>query len=243
MVDTPEVMFDTIGTTAGNIPSNASKVAGYNTGTNGVAWSEADWNRFPKAGKVIMCQDANYSTWHTADGGDVEPGAMTVAGFVAGALKRQAIGWNTVAYVDKDNVASLVKACNEAKLTKIQLWIGDWELNLEQASSQLGQTVGGYEIVAVQWASPTSNPDTIVPGGTQTLREANLDLSTTLPEWFSGTPVEVPTPPPVVAPPVTTPAPPVVRSTTAALEITGADGYTTSVQITTKDNGQTWTFG
>ena len=39
--------------------------------------------------------------------------------------------------------------------------------------------------MAVQWASPTSNPNTIVPGGTQTLADANIDISVTIPSWFA----------------------------------------------------------
>jgi hypothetical protein len=242
MTDETVLMIDTIGKTSGNIPVNTPKVAGYNTGSNGVPWSTADWNRFSNAGKVIMCQDADYSTWHSADGGDVEPGAMTVAGFVKGATLRQQFEWNTVAYVDKANVAELVKACKAANLDKVELWIGDWELNQEQAASQLGQTVGGYQIVAIQWASPTSNPHTIVPGGTQTLREANLDLSVTLPAWFAAkadavpvaTPVATPVAP--VAPVVTTP----VSSTEATLIITDADGDDIMLTVKSDDGGKSW---
>jgi hypothetical protein len=241
MTDETVLMIDTIGMTSGNIPINTPKVAGYNTGSNGVPWSTADWDRFPNAGKIIMCQDADYSTWHSADGGDVEPGAMTVAGFVKGATLRQQLGWNTVAYVDKDNVAALVKACNAANLTKVELWIGDWKLDQAEAAAQLGQTVAGYQIVAIQWASPTSNPTTMVPGSTQNLKEANLDLSVTLPAWFAAKTDMVPVQPPTTVP-VPTPVTPPVASTEATLIITDADGDDIMLTVKSHDGGKSWTF-
>ena len=36
---------------------------------------------------------------------------------------------------------------------------------------------------AVHWASPTSNPGTIVPGGTLTLAQAQVDLSVAEDAW------------------------------------------------------------
>jgi hypothetical protein len=230
MSDESVLMIDCIGDSAKNIPASTPKVAGYNTGSGGVEWTTADWNRFPDAGKVIICQDTEFSTWHTANVADVEPKAVTVAAFVAGATHREQLGWNTCAYVDKDNLAELVQACLAAKLTKIELWIGDWELNQEQAAAQLGGNVGGYQIVAIQWASPISNPHTIVPGGTQTLKEVNLDLSVTLPAWFPGK-ADVAAVPTAGA-----------TSITSVLKITGADNNVTSITIASADGGETWQF-
>ena len=41
----------------------------------------------------------------------------------------------------------------------------------------------GHKIVAVQWASPSSNPDTPLPRSSLTLEQANCDLSVTLDYW------------------------------------------------------------
>jgi len=65
----------------------------------------------------------------------------------------------------------------------VNLWIADWSLS-EAEAVRLLSTSGAYPVVAVQWASPASNPNTTVPGGAKTLAEANLDLSITIASWF-----------------------------------------------------------
>lgn len=51
------------------------------------------------------------------------------------------------------------------------------------SSPAAGHPPAGHKIVAVQWASPSSNPDTPLPRSSLTLRQANCDLSVTLDYW------------------------------------------------------------
>jgi hypothetical protein len=110
----------------------------------------------------------------------METGAATEGTVIAQCLVRQAKGWWSFAYVSQVNLAGLQDAARAAGLTRLQYWVANWNLDEAEAAAQLGG-----DIVAVQWASPTSNPDTIVPGGTQTLADANIDISVTIPSWFA----------------------------------------------------------
>jgi hypothetical protein len=65
----------------------------------------------------------------------------------------------------------------------VRLWLADWSLSSAQATALLGTHLDGHKIVAVQWASPSSNPDTPLPRSSLTLSEANCDLSVTLDSW------------------------------------------------------------
>ena len=111
---------------------------------------------------------------------DMETGAATEGTVIAQGLVRQDKGWWSFAYVSQANLASLADAAHAAGLTRLQYWVANWNLDEAEAAALLGG-----DIVAVQWASPTSNPDTIVPGGTQTLADANIDISVTIPSWFA----------------------------------------------------------
>ena len=69
----------------------------------------------------------------------------------------------------------------------VDCWLANWNLDKKDAEGLLGKLVEGMTCRAVQWASPSSNPTTIAPDSTQTLRDLNVDLSVTLPEWFAYT--------------------------------------------------------
>lgn len=231
---TPVVMIDTIGASSKNIPSNALKVAGYVTGGNTIEWTYADWERFTKtAGIVQICQNSSGDPTQ-AVAFDIEPGALSIAEFVSMAKVRQNDHkWNSAAYIEASQVGDLVQALDNAKLTMVQLWIANWSLDEIQASALLGTWVRGFQIVAVQYASPSSNPNTVCPGSSKTLKELNLDLSVTLPTWFpapqQGTSVKEP----VVAPPAA------VATLKGTLELEGLAGAH-SVEISSTDDGKTW---
>jgi hypothetical protein len=65
----------------------------------------------------------------------------------------------------------------------VRLWLADWSLSRAQADNLLGTRLHGHKVVAVQWASPSSNPNTPLPRSSLTLRQANCDLSVTLDYW------------------------------------------------------------
>lgn len=176
------VMLDAIGADAGNIPAFAPKVAGYVTGSDGVPWPSTAWARFTQAGHVRIDQSPTLTAWASggADVADMEDGAATQGTVIIQGLVRQAKGWWSFVYVCQANLASLQDAARAAGFTKVQWWVANWNLSEEEAGAALGG-----DIVAVQFASPTSNPDTVVPGGTATLKDANMDLSVTIPSWFA----------------------------------------------------------
>ena len=70
-------------------------------------------------------------------------------------------------------------------LSKCGAWLANWNLSEAEADAALGTAIAGIRIVGVQWASPTSNPGTKVPGSNLTLAQAQLDLSVTVPGWFA----------------------------------------------------------
>jgi len=177
------IMLDATGSSSGNIPARAPKIAGYVTGSGSVPWLNSDWTRFPDSGKVRIDQSPSLSAWAAgaADIADVENGAGTTGTAVEGALERKAKGWLSFVYVAGSNLAGMQSAMNAAGLAgHVQYWVADWSLNEAEAASKLTG-----DIVAIQYASPTSNPDMPVPGGTQALLQANIDVSVTIPSWFA----------------------------------------------------------
>jgi hypothetical protein len=186
-------MIDATHASVGNIPLTAPKVAGYVTGSEGVAWTAADWARFPRASRISIDQDAGSPAFSkgTAEVLDVETGAATIADAVTGVIARHKAGRYSTIYIDTSNLDALKKALTDAgsaiAMNRVGFWIANWNLDQEEAAAQLGN-----EIVAIQWASPLSNPGTKVPGSSMTLAQANVDLSETLESWYA---VPAPDPP------------------------------------------------
>ena len=201
------VMLDTVGTAAANIPKATPYVGGYVSGSGVVPWSAGDWALFPGSRKVRIEQDpgANPDP-HSYDAMDMEYRALT-AGEVAADHKRRVdagIEWSTV-YATRSNlvlVTQAIKALGGHYWDgHVNYWLADWNLDEEQAAALIGTMVEGASCVAVQWASPTSNPNTPVPGGSHTLAQSNVDISVVDGNWIpSGTFSGVTVPP--VAPPV-----------------------------------------
>ncbi|MGP0047848.1 MAG: hypothetical protein ACLPZR_03225, partial [Solirubrobacteraceae bacterium] len=79
------------------------------------------------------------------------------------------------------------------------IWEADWNLSEAEATARLGTDLGNGAIIAsIQFASPTSNPDTVIPGTSITLAQANADLSVTLDAWMAkAAPAPAPAKPPV----------------------------------------------
>jgi hypothetical protein len=180
------IMIDTIHDDVGNIPVSAPKVAGYITGTPDIQWTAADWARFPRSGKVQINQDGStcVSLAGVANVADYEPGAFTQEQVLEWVKLRKHSHLACAVYVSASNQASLTSALQEAGYTGVDLWVANWSLS-EAEAAELLTTAGNYPVVAVQWASPVSNPNTLVPGSAQTLSEANVDLSITVASWFA----------------------------------------------------------
>jgi hypothetical protein len=219
------MMLDSIGSTADNIPTATRKVAGYVTGTGGVVWSALEWTRFAKSGRVRIDQSPGAVDPLGSDVLDVEAGASPPAAAVDWLKARIANSMPVGAVYGSGGALAAVEAAFKARgvspANHLYVWLADWNLNQAQATALLGTIKYGMEVAAVQWASPTSNPNTIMPGGTMTLKQANVDLSVTLDTFF---------PPPIVPPP---PPPPPIILTASLVASPGR-------VITSHDGGKTW---
>lgn len=178
-------MLDTIHGTIDGIPLSAPRVAGYVTGSASVRWTGDDWARFPHAGHVRIDQAAGLGVPLESDCADVEDDCKSVDAALAWLRARSSHHWWSLVYVGSPALlTSMRSAVETAHLAKVQYWLCDDSLDQAEAEKLIDQVDGG--VVAVQWASPKSNPDTIVPGSNRTLKEANVDLSVTADEWFLG---------------------------------------------------------
>lgn len=193
-------MYDTIGADAAHIPPSAVKVGGYVTGT-GIAWPPSAWERFSHAGRVRIDQSpageaylikmtgtGGGKTYRTgADVYDMEDLAGTVARFGVLAPPRVAAGAGNCGYGTRSTAAAAAAEL-DSKGSKgwwhghVDWWLADPNLDLAEASALVGTFLFGFRVRAVQWATPTTNPDTSVPGGT--LKSLNLDLSVADAAWF-----------------------------------------------------------
>lgn len=182
-------MIDAMHAHAASIPPGTQKVAGYVTGTPDIKWVQADWDLFPRAGHVRIDQSPGLGVPAGSDVKDIEAGAATIADGVEWVKARHAKGWYSTLYFSRSMLSEVKAALAAASLpaNRIGFWVADWSLDESEATALLGN-----EIVAVQWASPSSNPRTIVPGGTETLTQANVDLSVTVPWWYA--PARLPQP-------------------------------------------------
>lgn len=200
-------MLDTIGANVGNIPLSTHYVAGYVTGLGDVPWSQADFNRFPTIRKVRIAQGAGIApSLQSFDVLDVEAGAITPQNAALTIRDRVNAGiqWTTVYGSDNTlaQVTAEVRKLGESVWNgHVNYWLANWNLNEVEAAALIDTEVHGASVVAVQWASPTSNPRTLVPGGSMTLQEANIDISVVDANWVPSHgfgPTPTPPPPPVV---------------------------------------------
>ena len=177
-----DMVIDAIHANVRNIPATARGVMGYATG-EGVQWTPEDWDRFPYAGKIRLDQSSALSAFAegNADGADIESGAGTMGAFLTGAARRRAAGHDSTLYVSADSLPIVRGDVDSHGLTASVMYaVANWSLTLDQAISLIGTN----NIVLVQWASPDSNPRTLVPGSTLTLAEAGCDLSVKSRGWF-----------------------------------------------------------
>lgn len=137
--------------------SSIRKVAGYVTGSPDIKWTEQDFALFPGGEFSIVTIDQDAGGDVAAAVADCEKGAKTIAQAVADAKRALEAGHEFAIYVQSSNLSAV-----------------------EDEVARAGLEPG--ELVAYQWASPSSNPDTPLAAGV-TLKQANVDLSVTVPGW------------------------------------------------------------
>jgi hypothetical protein len=201
------VMLDTVGSSSVNIPGGTQYVGGYVSGSGVVPWTVGDWNLFPKARKVRIEQDPSANPDpHSYDAMDMEFRALTAAEVAAEHKRRVDAGveWTTV-YGTPSNLALVTAAIRGLGGNywdgHVNYWVANWNLDEEQAAALIGSFIDGATCVAVQWASPTSNPNTVVPGGAETLTRANIDISVVDGNWIPSGGFTGSTPPVLITPP------------------------------------------
>lgn len=195
------VMLDTIRTSAHNIPKATPFIGGYVSGSGSVPWTETEWAMFPGSRHVRIYQDPSHTLDpHSWDAIDLESGAFNAAQ-AAQEHKRHVdagIQWTTI-YATRTNLALATKAIKalgeEYWNGHVCYWLADWNLDQEQASALIGTFVEGATCVAVQWASPSSNPHSVVPGGSYLLAQANIDVSVVDAGWIPSVKFTNPNPP------------------------------------------------
>src|SRR5579875_3228174 len=106
------LMIDTIHADVNNIPVTTPKVAGYVTGSPDIRWTTADWDRFPRAGKVRINQDGStdVSEAGVADVADYEAGAFTEAQVLEWVKLRKHSNIACAVYVSRSSQSSLTSA-------------------------------------------------------------------------------------------------------------------------------------
>jgi hypothetical protein len=190
-------MYDTIGDNSANIPVGAAKIAGYVTGTSDIIWPAAAWDRFPRSGKVRVDQSPTGDAYAAgeADVYDMEAYAGTPDRFAQLCAIRATKKLPNCGYGGRISLAAAAAALAVPVASlkdgwwqgSVSCWLADPSLSIANASNLVGTVLfGGLPCVAVQWATPTSNPDT--RAGTGTLSILNLDLSIARADWFPAVP-------------------------------------------------------
>jgi hypothetical protein len=178
------MQIDTTHENVTHIPADSLAVMGYVTGDPQIDWTVQDWNRFTFAGKVRVDQSDGLAHFAAgaADVADVERGAGTLAQFIEAAKERKAKDEDSTLYVSYDNLWGAVHAVQAAGLTLwVYYFVANYNWSLAEAIAFLNEN---EDVVGVQFASPSSNPDTDLPGSAMLLREAICDLSVKRGSWF-----------------------------------------------------------
>lgn len=70
-------MWDTISASIADIPSTATMVAGYDTGSSDILWTSSDWSKFNDAVRVHIDQAGPGAPTYSSTVMDVEPGCYS----------------------------------------------------------------------------------------------------------------------------------------------------------------------
>ena len=140
------------------LPRDLAIVAGYTTGSDGVAWSAEMWAQHPDALRIDQ-SPANTVMDETADILDYERGAATLADLAPWVLAAQS-AWARAArpgqrhpaiYASSSNLTPVCNALAAAKVTGIRLVVADWTGSKDDAIAMLQASSGPYPVAGVQY--------------------------------------------------------------------------------------------
>lgn len=168
--------IDTTWANAHHIPPRPPAIWPYTTGTADIRWPANSWAEL-HAGQVIRVDQGFHTAGpFDAEEFDIEAGAWNADKIVPVVAERETRKLITRLYGGWDKYGQVSELLAEAELFANVYWrIADYNLSEQEAALTLG-----HNVYAVQWASPQSNPHTVIPGTSVTLRSANADLSVVL---------------------------------------------------------------
>lgn len=173
---------DCISASIDHLPVGVPVIWPYLTGSASVRWTSAQAAKYASSIQIWVNQGFNSPGPLVGTEFDIERGAWTVNDVVDITEERQAKKMVTTAYVTWDDYGHLKEGLAEIGIDRnVYYRIADWNLDQHLADAMLHG-----DIYAGQWASPTSNPRTLVPGTSTPLATANLDLNVVflpLPGW------------------------------------------------------------
>ena len=169
---------DCPGADAGRLPAGIPAIWPYVTGTNGVAWDERQIARI--GAKHVYRVNQEYDTPGDLYGDefDVELGAWSLGDVVDITRRRRQYSWSTRFYVTWSLYGQVKGELSDAGINRSVFYrIADWNWDKFYADLALHG-----DVYAGQWASPSTNPDTSLPGYPGlTLAALNADLNVLLP--------------------------------------------------------------
>lgn len=158
--------------------------ATYVTGSGIVPATSSDLSELAaRAGLFTYDQTPELETFGVggADGADIEAQAGTFVNVVTQTVKREARGWYSWWYFSSDSLDQARQLATSNGFKRVQYIVANWALSQSEAVAFME---ANSDVSAVQWASPSSNPNTICPGTNRTLGELGVDLNVTRPGWF-----------------------------------------------------------
>lgn len=150
---------DATGANYAALPKDLAIVAGYTTGSDGIAWSAEMWAAHPTALRIDQ-SPANTVMDETADILDFERGAATLADLAPWSLAAQS-AWARAArpgqrhpaiYASQSNLTPVCNALAAAKVTGIRLIVANWSDTKDAAVALLEASSGPYPVAGVQHA-------------------------------------------------------------------------------------------
>lgn len=170
--------LDATGASSANVPLSTETVGVYDTGTFDIRWTAAQIARFHNSGIERFNQN-NDTDPRVGNAFDLESHAGTIPGAVTWSRGKRDLGATPVIYIQQSNLSDLETALAHASIDRYWIHLANWNLSRAAAEKLLGG-----RIRAIQCQSPSSNPNTLVPGSHLTLSQANIDVSVCADDFF-----------------------------------------------------------